>query len=477
MATAVTAKAHKHIRRYLDTARTKWVMLRFLEGSLKVLAVTGIVVLLSFLADNALTLSPWLRGSLLGVCIVVFLGGLGREMFLLTYRVPSDESMARIIEKKHPDLDNRVINSVMLSKKELSGGAAMIVSSLVNSTAATVDRFDLRGIVNVKRLRQFAVAAVLVLVLLVGYGFAMPQHFGNAFKRFIMPFKYVPPITDTRIAVEPGDITVGYGRPVDIIARVSGEMPSVVTVYFRVKGKGDFISKEMEFNGQDFIHSFTSVTDDIQYYVIAGDAKSPRFLLTRSVVPSVARLDIEFTFPDFTFLGTKVLKEASGAITALKDTRVKLIGTSNVTLGNASIVLNDEKTLTVPTEGKNFTAEFTVETDGFYIIRLQDVEGVRNENPSRHPITLIADKNPEVRIIRPHAEVTTSPEREVIISFQAADNFGLKWIEVAYRLNAGEEQIADHWELKPGTKISVDQARLGTWVTSRPATTSHGSCA
>ncbi len=230
MAEVISAKADQFIRTCLDRARTRWVTVRFLEGLLRVVAATSVIVGASFVADNAFTMPAWLRVVMLLLSFTVFFGGLVFEVWSLAKRVPSDEAMARILEKKFPELDNSVINSVQLSRSGAGGSAAVIIGSLVSSTASLVSKFDLSGIASFKRVRQLLAAAAIAFLLLAGYAYAWPEHFSNAFQRFVMPLAWVAPITDTRLTVEPGDAVVGYGRPVTIIGRISGTLPSFARI-------------------------------------------------------------------------------------------------------------------------------------------------------------------------------------------------------------------------------------------------------
>jgi len=451
------AKADRFIRSHLDTARTKWITVRFLEGLSRTVAITSFALLVAFLADNAFALPGVARLALLAAVLAVLFGGLAWNFYSLAKRIPSDEAMARIVEKAHPEFDNMIINSVQLVRSGHKGPAAVIVAALANSAAAAVARFSFKGVVTLDRLKKLALVALAGLLLFAAYGLAMPDRFNNAFERFIRPLAWVPPLTDTHLEVEPGDATVGYGRPVVITARVSGKIPSTAVISFRARGEGKFNAQEMEFNGKDFVYCFSSVTEDIEYYVEAGDAESPVFTLDSVVLPAVADMTITLVLPAFTRLEPKVMKNASGSITAPAGTVVKIDGKANVSLGKAEISFNDGRVLSLPCKGKGFTAKFKVKSDGWYSIHLWDEDGVKNEDPPRHTITVVPDRPPQIRLIRPNGDMTVAPSQEVVVAYQASDDFGLAWIEVVFRLNGGDEKVADHWDVPPGSRLVVDQ--------------------
>lgn len=457
MAVSTNDKAEVFIRRSLDAARTKWVTTQFFEALFKTIGITAIVLLVAFLADNAFALPGVLRLLLLGVVITLFFGGIGYSIYNLAMNSPSDEAMARIIEKKYPDFDNRIINSIQLAKSEHAASSGAIVSALVSTTAETVSKFNFKGIVSAAKLRKLGILAAVGVLLFSAYAVGLPQNFENALERFVKPLAYVPPLTDTQLTVEPGDTTVGYGRPITVIGRVSGVVPPNAVISFRARGQGKFIAQEMEFNGREFAHHFSSVTEDIEYFVEAGDARSQIYTLDAVVLPVITSLSLAFEFPAFTNLDKKVLTNAGGSVTAPIGTNVTVTGEANVTLSKVEFEFGDNRTVTVPPTGKTFSSTFKVTRNSWYSITLWDMEGVRNEAPPKYTIAVQPDAPPQVRIIRPEADLTTSPEREVLIAFQASDDFGLSYIELAYRLNAAEEKCADKWVLEKGTKLVVDQ--------------------
>ncbi|MFA4987423.1 MAG: DUF4175 family protein, partial [Candidatus Brocadiia bacterium] len=457
MAIDKVLKGEEYIRRQLDGVRTFWLTVRFVESFLLIVALTVGLILVSFTADNAFTLPGWFRFVLLAAILGVFFGGLTYRIVRISKSSPSDEAMARIVEKTQPGVNNQFINAIQLSKSGYSGSAGVIVAAIVDGAASVATKFDFTGVVTLHKMKKLGIIAGAILLMMFVYAFGMPEYFGNALSRYVRPLAYVPPLTKTHLEVEPGDTTVGYGSPVNIIAHVGGQIPPSAVILFRPKSTGKYVSQEMEFNGKDFTHVFSSVTSDVEYSVEAGDARSPRFLIHSVILPTITKMRMTVTFPAYSSLPPQVLDNASGTVSAPFDSQITLECEANVELSKVEFVFSDGKTVSIPPTGKTFKGGFTVKASGWYSINLWDMAGERNDSPPKYSITAIPDKPPEIRIIRPDADVTTSPVREVMVAYQASDDFGITSVELCYRLNSGEEKVADKFEPKPGTKLAIEQ--------------------
>ena len=107
------------VRDRLHEARSTWRTVDVIACVLRTLTVLLAALLVGLLADNLLGLT---RGFRAAFCIAFFAGALylvvGQILLRLT-RPLTDEMVARHVEGRYPELDNRLINAVLLSKERI----------------------------------------------------------------------------------------------------------------------------------------------------------------------------------------------------------------------------------------------------------------------------------------------------------------------------------------------------------------------
>ncbi len=311
------------IYRTIDRARTSWRAVQLADGLVKVFLVVGGGLVAGLVADNLVHLPEPARLGFVVALAAAFVAMVGRFIVYPLARPVTDEMVAAHLERAFPELDNRLINAVLFSSERFHHPLTrQMAASQIEDAAQDVGVRNLGRPVDVADLRRWGLRALVLVAAAVLYGVLFTSYMGNALSRFLHPYTYIPPITDTRLAVKPGDATVLQGGELAVEARVGGVLPEKAWVY--VQSAGDRTSDTMAFEGDAFTYRFANVQHDFTYRIRAGDATTPRYRVTVRNRPAVTGLDLTYTYPAYTGLPPKTETNAGGDIRALVGTRVRL---------------------------------------------------------------------------------------------------------------------------------------------------------
>jgi hypothetical protein len=468
------------IYRTIDRARTSWRGVQLADGVVKVFLAVGGGLAAGLVADNLVHLSQPVRlGCLLalGVALLVMLA---RFVAYPLLRPVTDEMVAAHLERAFPELDNRLINAVLFSNAKFHHPLTrQIAAGQIEDAARDVGARDLGRPVDVASLRRWGLRALLLAGAFVLYGALFTSYMGNALSRFLHPYTYIPPITNTRLDVRPGDATVLQGDSLTVEAHVAGVLPEKAWVYVQTSA-GDRTSEAMSFEGDAFTYSFANVQRDLTYRIAAGDADTPRYRVTVRNRPAVTGLDLTYTYPAYTGLPAKTEKDAGGDIRAVVGTRVRLAVRIDLPVRAGRVeatylAAGEEKAAPVERVplasggARALTGELTVQRSGRYVISVTDAEGVNNLPVARH-IEAVPDAAPTVFFVEPARDVAVGPQDKVTVLAEAQDDFSLQDLHLLIQKRAGAEwEKLRSWPVKPGVLNDregavLDVAALGLKV-------------
>ncbi len=200
----------------LDALACRVRRLRRLRGiSLLALALTSFATS-ALLVDLALgeSLGPIPRAGVLAVWL-----SLGAVVAFVSLIRPlrrrlDRADLAAAVERKYPDLHERLTSSVELSSGDGQGaGAAELVVRLMRETDAQARGLDFSAAVSARSTIRLAVVSVAVVVLsLLPAAFA-PRDYGRLLSRFLLPWRSQ---ADFAFVIHPGDIVAARGRPLTV---------------------------------------------------------------------------------------------------------------------------------------------------------------------------------------------------------------------------------------------------------------------
>ncbi|HKI35541.1 MAG TPA: hypothetical protein VKA46_27035 [Gemmataceae bacterium] len=511
-----TTEAYPRLLGALDDLRRQWRMRTILEGVLLTAAGVFAVLLLTVAADN------FLQPEALGRALLALLlwGSLAAGVVTLVVRRVledrRDDYFAALVERKHPELHNRLINALQLGRGSQNGFSPGLISAIVGDAATATADLDMASSLDSRPLKRAALCAGVALLLLGGYAVARAPWFGNGLARVAWPFSDTAPYTETQIvedSIEPGDKNNRFpeGAKIDVKVRVTGAIPAgAQLVRHTADGHTQTTSMQSEKEGGDIFRcTLLQAAESFDFHVTAGDGRSRKHHVEVVKRPQVEKLALTYALPAYTALPEKQVHDSSGEIAALPGTTVGVELRATKALKEASLVTEAGEVIGLERGGddRSWRGSFVLWAKGVkpaaavqgrlvlaparYQIKLVDTEGYPNSDPLWRSITLTRDQAPSVAITAPGRDVQAKPGTTVSLAVEARDDYGIAEVRLRYRFNeeaqaheltafphvgAPQQQTSDKydWQLSAGRFKPGDRVEYWAEVSDRNDLTGPG---
>ena len=366
-------------------------------------------------------------------------------LFRPLLRPPSSRQVARFLEERHPELEERLSTAVELeNSSSFSSATHPDIRRLVTSDAR-------RRLIKLPRPRlyhpQKSLLSLLVLFCsLVAFAllfFRGPDIYPYSLNKLIRWFDdSQPPLYS--IQVTPGNVTVGKRTDLEIEAALQGFNAEKVHLEVRYENHPQWEETLMRprLDGGNFVFVFFDIRDRIEYYVKADGIESETYTVEVSDIPRVDNLKVVLRFPDYTGL-QDVTQEDEGDIRALIGTEAGFLIRTDQPVQNGSIRLETGREVALELLGpRELKAVFQVEQDDFYRILLQDLEGFWNPASDEYVIEALLDQPPSVIFTRPGRDQKVTNIEEVFTQIRAEDDYGVGRLQLHYSINGEPQQEA-----------------------------------
>lgn len=264
---------------------------------------------------------------------------LGRFVVLPLLRRPTDDALALMVERAHPQLGGRLIASVQLTRPGAlaHGASAALVQALVAQTEALAEPLDFSQIVSSDKLRRLGLAAGLVGLLagavLVGGG----PEVRVLVRRAFLSAEPVP--RKTRVLVRDGHRVIGRGDSVRLEAVAVGLVPA------RGKLEVQWHSGRLQIFGLEptrtnralFVGTLDNVQESFDYVIHLNDGRSDRFTVRAVPRPTVVSIQCQQHFPPYTRLPP--MRRLAGDLTLLAGSVLHLTVTASKDIQEAALRL------------------------------------------------------------------------------------------------------------------------------------------
>lgn len=323
-ATVVLDRLRSRIRRYV-----------LLEGLALVVAVMGALFWGSFLIDwcyfqfSRLELPRWFRATILvgGIGLLAF--GLVAWVALRLLRSLRARSLALVLERRFPELDDRLITAVEAAENLDTANspvtAAMLRQTVIDATR-TVGTLDLGGVFDKRPIRRAIVMATVLIASILGLAVTNSA----AMERWIAGYLtlrdgYWPRETELviRVLAQPGDrvrefVNGNYKHAKGTDLTLQVDVPAGKKAPERVRldarlanGRGTIRVMLTRMGDEPFRHTLPGLLDDADLWVTGGDFTSPSPSHVQVVQPpDVGQIVLNCLFPEYTGLNQR----ASGQV-------------------------------------------------------------------------------------------------------------------------------------------------------------------
>ncbi|MCZ7649191.1 MAG: hypothetical protein M5U26_28705 [Planctomycetota bacterium] len=450
------AQHYSELKQHLDEVRRGWKQTQALQG-LAVVLVEGLGLFVVFsLLDYAYV---WPQGMRVGA--LALLGGLlaflfGRHVIRPLRREIPDRQVALYVEERHKALDGALLSATEFGSKNPDGASpiySFIVQEIVREAALQARSFRLGEILDLSRLRKYAIAAALVLVVFGVSALRYQDFFGRQSRRILMPWEmtqedrieagvYVstePPIRVELVTPAPGNRRILRGGSVDVKVRFSRAPEGEVALMFRGKGAIEF--QRLQMDEVDELNTYalrlTDLNEETELMAKAGTAASDNVRIEVYDPLRLKGIELTATPPNYTRQKPMTQFGSSGDVTALVGTQVRLRAVGNAPLAGGKLVFDGGKEVELkPLTGEGedgAVAIFPVEQDAGYTVYVRGADGQEYDLGQTFYVKALADEPPTLEVLAPGSDSSAHPLSEVTFSVRAQDDVGLGEVVLHYQ--------------------------------------------
>ncbi|MFQ5571216.1 MAG: DUF4175 family protein [Rhodothermales bacterium] len=433
--------ASRHtVKGLVSDIRKRWRRRALIQGGALTLLTLLFFATVLLLLYTSVTLKPPHLLIGVGVAAAAVLGVLALFVFRPGLRRLSDRQIALFVEEKIPELEDRLNSAVEVNDEDaLRKEHSALIDQLIDDAARQTRAIPMTTVVDRKRERllTYTAAGFLGAFLLFGYTTLDKIQFTasgvdlSALTEAARPF----------MTVSPGSVEIEKGASQEIIVTLRDDTDDDVVLVYK-EGDGEWKKEAMQRGLDDptFLQEFFDIQEPIQYYVEFGETRSEPYLLSLYEFPEVGRIDLAYTYPDYTGLAPRT-EEDTGDIRGLKGSTVAITLRTTGTVETAELVLNDERTLLLEPLGEGrFRGRLTLDEPGYYVAHLTDAAGKNNKFPDEYRIEPVEDEKPYITITDPQRDVRANAIEEVLVAASVQDDYGVKDLRLTFSVNGDDEQ-------------------------------------
>ncbi len=415
------------LRIALSRVRRRWLAARWLHGLARV-AGSAVVGLLAVIAAELLLAPPDVPLLAVSAAALAASAAFAVRALWPLRRPPSDDRVARLVEERCPELEDRVATAAALAAARPAAGFHELV---VADAAERLRGIDLARVVAPARLRRAAVRGLLALSALVAVVSLGSTPLGRVART---AWLHASP-SGAELTVDPGDFRLMAGQPLRIRARFAdgggapARTPPVLSVF------GGMAPREIRMSraGDGYLAELPSVTRSFRYRVSAASFTSRDYAVEALSPPRITRIDVEYDYPPFTGLPPRV-EEDGGDLFAPAGTTARLVVHTDKPVVEGALVLSDGRRLDLADAGdaRRRAATLVVDGDGGYRVRVVDAHGLSNRDAADYLVRATADRPPTVRVLRPGGDREVTPLEEVTVEVRADDDHAVDRLDLVY---------------------------------------------
>jgi Domain of unknown function (DUF4175) len=428
---------------------------------LAIAALGGVWTVLVLVAALA-TLPVWLKVSLLTLSLVTVAFVAWRFSITSLFQGEVDLVASRL-EKRFSQLKGRLIAAVQFQRDPSAlpaGTSPELVDLTARQTLELARSIELNKSLDYSAVHRFWKPALALATLVTLSAVFAPEHNSHALSVYAKPLVEVAPPLGYTLSASTGSSTAIRFRDLTLTGHIQGaDFPKQGAVHFRYEG-GSWQKEEFDLNRLPKSHSdsgdslafsarLREVRRSLEFYVSSGRRQTVPVKIEVVDLPRIEDIAISIVAPSYTGLEPVLLNDNTGSFAAVVGSHAKLQMNTNVPLAEAQIVFEateqGAETLELEPVGNTLSADITVKENRVYTLELTDSQGEKNPDPIEYYITAIEDRNPDVSVIKPGADVDIDESMLLPLKVRISDDFGFSSLALKYTVvssgRQGEENV------------------------------------
>ena len=458
----VLSAVRRRIRRYV------WA-----EGVTSAVAWLGVAFWGSLALDWFFEPSANFRAVILAIVGMVFVGILLRLVAMRAFVPLSDSSMATLLERRFPHLNDTLLTAVLLTQRERAerespdreGEATAscdprMLARTCREATRRIERVEVGRVFNPTPLRRSTAAALLLAISVGLFAFQANEAFGVWVKRTLQLDAALWP-RDSRLAVEGFDggtrkVARGSDLEIPVKAHMAEETsPPNVQLRYRTDG-GTRRRATMDRLGmatpntdtyQHYSHTFQGILTDMRFDVIGGDDRIDDLRIEVVDSPTIVEMSLECKYPAYMARSPKTLPMTS-LVEIERGTEVTIRGRANKKLAGLRIdVIVGEKAMPARLVGAKELADdpqgfshtlAPLDIDTTVQFTLTDTDGITSREPVSVQVLAVADEPPKIDARLAGIGSAVTPGARLPVTGRVTDDHGVADVWFDYTIDEGE---------------------------------------
>lgn len=427
------------------------------EAVLLALLLVGVVFWGGLLLDWMFEPPPQVRLAVhlllvAGVVGILIWWGLRRWMVALT-----DRSLALLVERKHPELQDAL--SVAVDLHERAGDNADVHPELaartIREAADAARTLDTENLLNQLRINRFALLVGALALSVIALALGMPKTWDTYTQRLALSPEDWPRSVDLTVAGFEPDGEGGWVRkvarnsdvPVVVHASLLDglEAPDRVTIRYRWdegrRGRDDLIRIGDAMPGRDdsqrYEYLFERIAGNVEFDLRGGDDRVRHLKLEVVERPKVTQLEFECIYPEY--LGRTDRTVAAGPRVELPEgTVITAVGKANKPLAEVRwrrVVQQDDEPQLSSEVTDEFQSQLKLDRHDIELeVELLDEDGIASAEPFRVTLASRLDEKPQVLASRQGIGMAVTARAQLPIQLDITDDNSVEaaWLDIRH---------------------------------------------
>lgn len=274
---------------------------------------------------------------------------------------------------------------------------------------------------------------------------------------------YNPP-NPYEYTIQPGSITLEQGNSFQPSITFQGAVPGKISLAFKTGIEEEYRNRTLTSSGSNRV-SFSpiSLTTDGSYYFIMDGFESKKHTISVQLRPRFEQLSLNVIPPDYTRLDTTSFTYPFSQAEAYKGSQIILKGKTNKPVG----VLSLFRTASEDSNAQQLTAADSLtflhrwkvsQTDTIHF-KMADRSGLTNKNKYELILEPKKDQLPFVNLIAPSENLKMQQAKEIVLRYEAGDDFGLTSASLHFRLKRAFKNEAEQESISLGRPTMNSEER------------------
>jgi len=325
--------------------------------------------------------------------------------------------MARVLETRHPELQERISSALELLA--MGGGAAaagseQLIQLLARDAQADISGVQARHEFTGRSLKPALVSAGVIVGIFVLLFVVWPKQTSLLFTRAVAPYANLAGLQGAGLEVEPGDVIRLEGTALGIRLSAKDRPRARAVVHMEMSSGDKTIERMLKVSSEgdkiaQYELNIPMVTDSFRYRIRYGTGLTRFYEATVLPPPSVRHMVVTCQYPEYTQLPDHVFPEEKRDIVGLAGSTVTIEANFNRE-AEGGLLLGDQRMEGTPTKQPGASWRFVLSTNmpERWALSLRDVHGFSNR-VDWAGLSVVPDRAPRITLQNPNLPKLSVP--------------------------------------------------------------------